>query len=88
MFAFMEAADESKRATAPVTLEEVIAANGGPISNQSNYAYPTSQGDRAARRGIGRRPLFWRQRDHRHSCRGNERQIQQTPHPSQSTPIH
>ncbi|MBX3178339.1 MAG: Gfo/Idh/MocA family oxidoreductase [Candidatus Hydrogenedentes bacterium] len=32
MFAFMEAADESKRrGGAPVTLEEVIAANGGPI---------------------------------------------------------
>ena len=32
MFAFMEAADESKRRDgAPVTLEEVMKANGGPI---------------------------------------------------------
>jgi hypothetical protein len=32
MFAFMEAADESKRrGGAPVTLEEVMKANGGPI---------------------------------------------------------
>ena len=32
LFAFMEAADESKRrGGAPVTLEEVMKANGGPI---------------------------------------------------------
>ena len=32
IFAFMEAADESKRrGGAPVTIEEVMKANGGPI---------------------------------------------------------